>query len=386
MDAYLNQKRTKIGIIFNFSASWMGGIIYLLNLIKMLNFLDDNKKPELYIFYRSDLRSFIDEISYPLLRTFEWSFPSIYLGYFQSWVLRKNSFVNKILKQFDLDILYPLLDFPVKLRSNTKLPCWYADLQHKHYPSFFSRRKIIERNTRIRFMLKNSSDLVVSSQSVADDFKEYFKLKRNYRVHVFHFVSIIDNLKIISFDVLKDKYGLTEEYFLVSNQFHKHKNHRILLLSIAILKEIGIKKHLVFTGKLPASPKSPYLIEIQSIIDKYKLHDQVTILGVIPRNDQLNLIKYSQAVLQPSLFEGWSTIIEDAESLQVPVVVSDIKVNREQLGENGIYFNPHNPKELAEILKNYPVRNFNDIFYEDYSKRVKEAANTLIEIFTHGCQ
>ncbi len=134
---------------------------------------------------------------------------------------------------------------------------------------------------------------------------------------------------------------------------------------------MGIGKHLAFTGKFPAAD-SPYFAELHGIIDENNLQDQVTMLGVISRSDQLQLMKYSQAVLQPSLFEGWSTVIEDAKSLQVPVVASNLEVNIEQLGEEGIYFDPHNPDELVSILKAYPERDLNDIFYEDYHSRIKK--------------
>jgi hypothetical protein len=82
------------------------------------------------------------------------------------------------------------------------------------------------------------------------------------------------------------------------------------------------------------------------------------------------------------LFEGWSTVIEDAKSLQVPVVASNLKVNIEQLGEDGVFFDPHNIDELSSILEEYPERNINDIFYEDYSERIKKAAKTLMKIFS----
>ena len=58
------------------------------------------------------------------------------------------------------------------------------------------------------------------------------------------------------------------------------------------------------------------------------------------RAEQLLLMKYAQAVIQPSLFEGWSTVIEDAISLQVPVIASNLPVNIEQLGDRGVYFDP----------------------------------------------
>jgi len=74
-------------------------------------------------------------------------------------------------------------------------------------------------------------------------------------------------------------------------------------------------------------------------------------------------------------------VIEDAKSLQVPVIASDLKVNIEQLGDEGRYFSPHNPDELASILASYPARNLEDMFYMPYEKRVKEGAETLLRIF-----
>ena len=59
--------RLRLGIIFNFNPVWMGGIIYILNLIRTLNFLDDEEKPEVYLFYRDDLKTFADRIDYPRL-------------------------------------------------------------------------------------------------------------------------------------------------------------------------------------------------------------------------------------------------------------------------------------------------------------------------------
>jgi len=93
-------------------------------------------------------------------------------------------------------------------------------------------------------------------------------------------------------------------------------------------------------------------------------------------------MKHSQAVIQPSLFEGWSTVIEDAMSLQVPVIASNIPVNIEQLGEKGKYFNPHNEDELAAILANYPARENEVLLYEDYKTRVRSAAREFIRIFS----
>ncbi len=155
----------------------------------------------------------------------------------------------------------------------------------------------------------------------------------------------------------------------------------MLLLAQAKLKEMGVRIHLAITGKFPAASDSPYMAELHRIIDENQLQDQISMMGIISRSDQLQLMRHSQAVIQPSLFEGWSTVIEDARSLQVPVVASNLGVNMEQLGEDNGYFDPHNPDELVAILKDYPERNLDEKLYEEYPVRVKEAAETLMKIF-----
>jgi len=375
------EKRFRLGILFYFSPKWMGGIVYIHNLIKILDFLNDEDKPEVVVFYRAELRTYAEQVTYPYMRLVEWDFPSVYNGYIRSLILGKNIFVEDILKRNNLDGLYPINDYPVRTMTDTRIVSWFADLQHKYYPEFFTWRKILERNWRIRFMLKNSKYLVVSSKSVADDFIKFYRVRNEMRVRIFHFVSIIDDFKELDINYLLKKYKLPERYFIVSNQFHRHKNHIVLLKALVRLKEKRPDIHIAITGRLPDSSHSSYIKELHSVIDRNKLQSQISMLGVIPRNEQLLLMKYSQAVLQPSLFEGWSTVIEDAISLQVPVIASSIAVNREQLGPDGNFFQPHNDQELADILADYPERKLGEVIYEDYNIRVKRAAKDFISIF-----
>jgi glycosyltransferase involved in cell wall biosynthesis len=374
--------RHKIGIIFNFSPYWMGGILYIINLIKTLDFLDDKAKPDITLFYRPDLFIYIDEIKYPYFRAVEWKFPTVIIGYFLSWVSGKNIFVDEILRQYDLDALFPLHDYPIKSKTRTKLMSWYADLQHEYYPEFFTRKKIIERNVRLRFMLRNTQYLVVSSQTVADDFERFFRLRREMRIDIFHFVSVLDDFNKMDINNLRKKYKLPEKYFIISNQFHKHKNHKVLLKALALLNRKRKRVHLAMTGRFYDSSHSQYMQELHTIIKENNLQSRLSLMGIIPRKEQLLLMKHAHAVIQPSLFEGWSTVIEDAKSLQVPVIASNIPVNIEQLGIDGIYFDPEDDKKLAEILENFPPRNLNDIFYCDYKLRIREAAQVFLDIFS----
>lgn len=62
-------------------------------------------------------------------------------------------------------------------------------------------------------------------------------------------------------------------------------------------------------------------------------------------------MKNSIAVIQPSLFEGWSTVIEDCKNLGHFVLASDLSVNIEQISKNCLFFEKNNPKELSSKMK-----------------------------------
>ena len=82
------------------------------------------------------------------------------------------------------------------------------------------------------------------------------------------------------------------------------------------------------------------------------LDDEIHFLGFLPKQELYTLMAYSKAMIQPSLFEGWSTTIEDAIAMNVPVICSDLDVNREQMGDAAIFFNPNDPNDLALCLIN----------------------------------
>jgi len=61
-------------------------------------------------------------------------------------------------------------------------------------------------------------------------------------------------------------------------------------------------------------------------------------------------MRVAGAVINPSLFEGWSTTVEEAKSMGVPMLLSDIGVHREQAEGRASFFDPHAPETLADLL------------------------------------
>jgi glycosyltransferase involved in cell wall biosynthesis len=89
-------------------------------------------------------------------------------------------------------------------------------------------------------------------------------------------------------------------------------------------------------------------------------------------------MKNAQAVIQPSLFEGWSTVVEDAKALNQTLIVSNIAVHKEQLRDKGYFFAPNDYHELGikmiEVIEN-PIGKLKYDF--DYTENIKKFALNL---------
>ena len=377
-----NSGRKKIGIVFNFSGSWLGGVYYVQNIIKALNYIKDEDKPEIIIFYKKELVNFTENIEYPYLKTIEWQFVNAYKGFLLSWVLRKNVFLDTLLKEHNLDGIYPVYDHPVSNKNfkNTTIAAWFPDLQHKFYPNYFNKLNLVLREYRLKLLLKNADVLVLSSQNVASHFNKFYKIPKKLKIHVMPFVSIIDNWNFDNINDLKAKYKLPEEYFMVSNQFYVHKNHITVLKALSVLKEKNKNIHVVLTGKMEHYKNPAFIESLKKEIETNNIADMVSLLGVIPREDQLSIMKGAKAIIQPSLFEGWSTVIEDAKSLQVPVIASNIDVHKEQMEDRGVYFKATDELDLANVLTNFSNQ-FGETIFENYEKRVVDLGYNFISIF-----
>jgi glycosyltransferase involved in cell wall biosynthesis len=64
----------------------------------------------------------------------------------------------------------------------------------------------------------------------------------------------------------------------------------------------------------------------------------------------LQLLRKSLAIIQPSLFEGWSTVVEDARALGKSLILSNLPVHLEQNPPHAHYFDPTSPEALAEQI------------------------------------
>lgn len=107
---------------------------------------------------------------------------------------------------------------------------------------------------------------------------------------------------------------------------------------------------IVFSGYTEDLRDPNHFKSLEKIIKNNDLTSYVRILGVIPYEHVVALIRQSIAVINPSLFEGWSTTVEEVKSIGKRLILSDLDVHREQAPNDSIIFERNNAVQLAEIL------------------------------------
>lgn len=246
------------------------------------------------------------------------------------------------------------LIFPYFPNGPYRPPCailsWIPDLQHVGLPEFFSAEEIETRDRKYQNAATYSDAIILSSESAREDFAGRFG-GGSARVDILRFYTLPDAAwHEPDFTAVRDRFGIAEDYLMVCNQFWAHKNHLAVVEALKLLKARGHEPMVVFTGGV-SDHRRPGVIDgvLQSLCEA-GLWSQVRILGQLSRLDQIQLLRGARAVIQPSLFEGWSTVLEDCRTLGQDLIASRLRVHLEQDIPGASYFDPHNPAELSDHL------------------------------------
>ncbi|MEO5669711.1 MAG: glycosyltransferase, partial [Ramlibacter sp.] len=248
----------------------------------------------------------------------------------------------------------------------------------RHLPYLFTASELAERKAWHERCLR-SAGVLVSSESAHRDLLRFYPEAHKVPVFVAPFASFLPD-KHPSFGDVRKHYNLPERYFFCANQFWIHKNHVVILAALRELAHEGIRPHVCFSGKEFDSRATGYATYLRELAQEWGVMDQVHFLGFLPRQDQIAIMEHTVSIIQPSRFEGWSTVIEDAKALNQHVIASDLDVHREQMSTNCDFFEPSDHARLAQLVKQYwATKPRRSVF--DYRKNQRAFGTAMLSTF-----
>jgi len=332
-------RRLSLGIELIDDPAWMGGTLYLKNLAIGLSRLPEAERPRIRLLGSPPaIASLLAE--HPGLPV---EAPSGGTG-----------LVGRVLRRLrgatagdaGLDVVYPGFGPAV---PGAVVVRWIPDFQHRHLPQLFEPAELAARDRSIGELAARPGMVVVSSEVAKADFARFFP-GHAATARVWHFCSLLDTTAPVQAGLAR-KYGLPDKYLYLPNQFWAHKNHITVFRALARLRaQDGPCIPLVCTGAETDRRNPGHLGELLAFLEQAGLAGQVLRLGMIDRRDQVDVLRGAAAVVQPSLFEGWSTVVEDVRAVGRPIFLSDIAVHREQAPDRCTFFPPQSDEALAGAL------------------------------------
>jgi glycosyltransferase involved in cell wall biosynthesis len=348
----------KIGVIFHGNMLAGGCFQQSLNAIKLLS--KDVSKHD-FIYYTPDpVNAFSVKDVGIEVRTFKF-------GRKERLVhkIRKQITLNRILGKFaffqpfdatfekdSVDLLYFTGPSPICLfleRLNYVLTVW--DLCHRDHVEFPEVRQGFEFEARENFArnaLHKATAVIAESPLGKQNLERRYGLDKD-RVH---WISLspaqrYPENKDSSFDPRKAaKIPKDAPYIFYPAQLWAHKNHRLIIDSLAYLRTSKKKEiYAVFCGSDCGN-----LPTVLQIAKRRGVGDLIKYMGFIPDEQMPAFYKNSLALVMPSYFGPTNMPPLEAFAMETPVVVSNLPGIRDQVGNAALLVSPDNSESLCDAM------------------------------------
>ena len=340
----------RVGIVVHGGQGWLGGRNYIRNLLSAVyNFRDREIEPVLLTGTSdsdqlSDLPPFkvVNSSLFDQRSITEFTRKAVTAAFGRNWM-----FENLLRKH-----RIAALSHSGHLGARASIPTfgWIPDFQLMYLPDLQTDSARASRERKLLRICSNCTKVIVSSECARDDLKQ-FAPAFAHKGEVLRFVAApFAREPITPADELTGKYQLDGPFFLLPNQFWAHKNHRTVIRALKVLRDRGRRVTVLATGSTRDHRNPAFFYTLMDYANQCGVLEDFRVLGIVPYEDLAGFMKSAVALINPSLFEGWSTSVEEAKTAGKAIVLSDIPVHREQAPERGIFFAPQDPEALADAL------------------------------------
>jgi glycosyltransferase involved in cell wall biosynthesis len=322
----------RVGLRLFYNPGWMGGVNYVLNWARALRSLPASERPHVTLLTAAPAAHAIAQQHADLGDAISPFQETASLG---------------------LDFVYPATQL-AEAPFGAPWAGWIPDWQCRHMPEMFSAREAARRMLQYRLLARHAPVCVVSSRMAEVDTAQLLPEAAAPR-RVLHFPAVFaDEVYQRSADRIaatQARLGAPERYLIICNQFWRHKNHLVVLEALKRVRRDDV--HVVMSGVVADERWPAYADKVRDLLAHPDVARRATLLGSIDRDDQIDLMRRSLGVLQPSRFEGWSTVVEEARALGLPSLLSEFAVHREQNPPGGSFFDPNDADALADRLDDW---------------------------------
>ncbi len=336
--------------------NWTGGQNYLLNLLRTLSAdFSHRVTPVVFVARESadDTTPLFDQVeSVEVVKTRLLDHRRRRYSLAQSLLWGRDVAMRELFEQQQIDVVFEAAQF-FGWRLGLPAIGWIPDFQHLFLPAMFTTAARWKRELGFRAQLFGGRTIMLSSEDARRACLAHYPASEANTRTVHFAVPAAAEITYAEAREIADQYHLPELFFYLPNQLWKHKNHELVIDALSILRQRQKPVFIAASGGLE-DPRNPNVFaDLKEKVARLGVEDNIRFLGLIPYAHVTALMRASCGFLNPSLFEGWSTTVEEARAAGVPMLLSDLDVHREQMQEQAVYFDRHSAESLADALAGF---------------------------------
>jgi len=237
--------------------------------------------------------------------------------------------------------------------ENIEIPFYTTvwDLGHltnNVFPEISAKGEFQRRENVLRTLIQRSYKVISESEVGKSNICKFYNTMKEKVVVVPQFAAFNIDTNIESREVLDilEKLELSKgEFIFYPAQFWPHKNHINLLKAVLLLKKSVKEIKVVFVGSDQGNLKY-----VSRFIEENDLKGSVKYLGFVSSDTLKALYCSALCLVFPTFLGPTNMPIVEAMACGCPVICSDLDGHREQAGDAAIYFNPADPKDIADAI------------------------------------
>ncbi len=269
----------------------------------------------------------------------------------------------KVFKKYKPDVFISTDGF-LSLKTNVPTLLVIHDLGFEHYPEHTPAvvskyyRKFTPAYTN------HAARIITVSQFSKNDIVKRYHVNPNKIDVVYNganelYVPLCEEDKFIT----RQNFTNGSDYFLYVGSIHPRKNVKNLLLAYEAVRKEGNSNHkLVIAGRMAWKTD-----ETKELYEQMTYKDDVIFTGHLQMTDLTKIVASADALIYPSLFEGFGIPAVEARYCGVPVISSNRASLPEVAGADAIYFDPENVEELKQAITKFIG---NKEFYMNQAKNI----------------
>lgn len=234
------------------------------------------------------------------------------------------------------------------------------------HSSIILNNSLNDYNKQVLTVAYNNADKLISVGS---------KLKCSMKNYTNNDIVVVPNIvNTDGFKVIKE-YKREKFRFLTVAYLKKNKRIDLVIEAFSKLKEKHKNIELYIGGD------GPEKTNIQGLINKYNLNEDVHLLGEVSREDLPNIMGDSDSFVLPSMYETFGVVYIEALACGVPIIATRCGGPEDFFNENlGYMIDVDNLNELCNAMENILINNskFNRNEISEYVKN-RFGRNAIVE-------